>query len=72
MYRKKVSKTNSYLYWKGELYITTAFSDGKVVYLRPVKQPACGTCGHDGEIAVVENSPLFQESAESVNTIEED
>jgi hypothetical protein len=61
------------LLYEDKLVEVVAFSEnqGRNLLLRPVNATPCSSCGSLGDIHILERSPLFQENAKPVKTLEE-
>ncbi len=69
---KQITKPGSYLFWKGELCMVIAIGTGKTIHMVPVdKSKECEKCHAYIEHSVLEGSPLFEENAEAVTTLQE-
>ena len=66
---KQVNDPGVLLKWKGKLVEVVGISEGKTIIMRPLKDSPCRACGKGEEYHILEHSPLFQENAETVNTI---
>ena len=69
----KRAKLNDYLFWRGELAQIVGESEGRQVIIQPLEDRKCPNCGHNlgkEQIHVIESSPMFQEGAERIETIE--
>ena len=67
--KRIIMMPSAILKWKGELVEVIGISEGKVIHMRPVNEKPCEHCGKIKQYDVLENSPLFQENAEAVNTL---
>lgn len=59
---KTIKNPNSLLYWKGRLVKVTSIAEGKTIFMVDLNTGE----KHDA----LEHSPLFQENAEPVDTLE--
>jgi len=67
---KHISKPATILKWKGELVEVVGISEGRTIHMQSVNAEKCKLCGSVKQYDVLENSPLFQENAEPVDTLE--
>lgn len=68
----KRAKLNDVFLWEGELVEVFAVSENeRVVVFKPTGKEPCPECGHDHRSGVIESSPLFQERAKPVATLED-
>ena len=66
---KKVSKPSTILKWQGELVEVIGISEGRTIHMRSLSG-ACSSCGQVKAYDFLEHSPLFQENAEPVDTLD--
>lgn len=66
---KQIENPNTILKWKNELVKVVAIGTGKTIHMQPINAERCRSCGHTPEITVLEQSPLFQDNAEPVETL---
>ena len=68
---KKVIEPNTILYWGDELVRVVGIGEGRTIRMEPLGKSPCGVCGQLPEISILEHSPLFQENAKAVETLQE-
>jgi hypothetical protein len=70
----KTAELGQVIRWQGKLATVISLCTGeKMVGIEMIESPKCECCGHpyQYQFDVAESSPLFQESAEPVKTINE-
>lgn len=63
---------NSIFYYKNELVQAVGIATDKVIFLRKLSTCLCPHCNkpiEQNDIALVESSPLFQENAKEIETL---
>lgn len=68
----KKPKLEDWILWKGELAKIIATADKPTVTIQMHKNPCCKECGADlgkYKFSVIPTSPLFQENAEPLQTL---
>ena len=68
---KQITKPSTILKWKGELVEVSSIAEGKTIFMCPLNAKPCECCGRIKEYSALENSPLFQECAEKIETLED-
>ena len=59
------------LRFDGELHEVIAIADRRLLILAPIDKAPCESCGNRFHAHVVEESPLFQNGAEAVKTLDD-
>lgn len=67
---KHVTQPGALVLYDGELTRVVGIATGRTLTLEYVEHSACHACGEARRVHVLEDSPLFQEKAEPVPTVE--
>lgn len=57
--------------YDGELLEVTGIAEGRTIIMKPICGDPCPFCRHNGSIHLLEDSPLFQEHVNPVDTVSE-
>lgn len=67
----KRANLGAVLRYDGELHEVIAIGEGKTLILAPINKPPCEHCGNRFHQHLKEDAPLFQDGAESVQTLKD-
>lgn len=65
----KTAGLGALLTYEGRLVRVIGIAEGRTLLLRPVEEVPCPTCRSEGVIHVLEQSRLFQDHAQPVETM---
>lgn len=66
---KRIEKPGAVFKYQGEEMKVISIAEGRVINFVPVKEDDCIDCGRGREFHLLENSPLFQDNAEPIDTL---
>ena len=66
----KTAKLGALLKWEGQEVKVVGIAEGKTIIMEPVGARPCNGCGYTEQYHILEHSPLFQENAEPILTLE--
>lgn len=66
----KNGQLGDYLLWKGEPSKIVAEIQNRAVVIVPLNNEPCKCCGQQRDAVIIVGSPLYQENAEPMQTIE--
>lgn len=67
---KTIKEAGALIKYSGKLCEVVSYATGKVLFIRELGAESCECCGRIKEVVVLEDSPMFQENAEAVETLE--